>query len=186
MSKTIAKNKQRNHYRQKLSEDFIREFSDRIDWEYISYQQKLSENFIREFSNKVDWNGISYRQKLSEKFIREFSDKVDWKHISYRQKLSEDFIREFKDRVNWREISENQKLSEDFVEEFDLDYQILNIVSYCGDSNRKICILKDTPEIIHIGCFTGTKQEAIKAVSEKYSGKAKKKYLAKIEKCFNF
>ena len=28
---------------------------DDVDWEDISYNQKLSESFIREFKNKVDW-----------------------------------------------------------------------------------------------------------------------------------
>ena len=38
-----------------LSEDFIREFQDKVNWEMISVTQKLSEDFIREFQNKVDW-----------------------------------------------------------------------------------------------------------------------------------
>ncbi len=44
--------------------------------------QKLSENFIREFKDKVNWYNISYSQKLSENFIREFKDNVNWNSIS--------------------------------------------------------------------------------------------------------
>jgi hypothetical protein len=58
--------------KQKLSEDFIREIQDKVDWECISRQQKLSEEFIREFQNKVDWYYIRKYQKLSEDFIIEF------------------------------------------------------------------------------------------------------------------
>jgi hypothetical protein len=65
-------------------------------WSCISHSQKLSEEFIREFKDKVDWFHISQYQKLSEEFIREFKDKVDWSYISQYQKLSESFIREFK------------------------------------------------------------------------------------------
>ena len=103
---------------QELSEDFIREFRYKVNWYYISEYQKLSENFIREFQDNVDWNEISFNQKLSEDFIREFQDKVDWYYISWQQKLSEDFIREFQDKVNWDGISESQRLSEDFIHEF--------------------------------------------------------------------
>ena len=103
---------------QKLSEDFIREFKDYVDWGWISENQKLSESFIREFQDKVDWYWVSSHQKLSESFIREFQDKVDWGRISITQKLSEDFIREFQDRVKWYWISKFQKLSEDFIREF--------------------------------------------------------------------
>ena len=105
---------------QKLSEDFIREFQDEVNWYEISKNQKLSEDFIREFQDKVDWNWISLNQKLSEDFIKEFQDKVDWSYISTYQNLSEDFIREFQDKVDWNCISKYQKLSEDFIKEFNL------------------------------------------------------------------
>jgi len=38
---------------QNLSEDFIREFEDKVDWRWISMSQDLSEDFIREFKNKL-------------------------------------------------------------------------------------------------------------------------------------
>ena len=83
----------------KLSEDFIREFQDKVDWDIISYHQRLSENFIREFEDKVDWGLISHLQTLSEDFIREFKDKVHWGCISLYQELSQEFINEFKDYI---------------------------------------------------------------------------------------
>ena len=104
--------------RQKLSEDFIREFEDNVDWGCISANQKLSENFIREFQDKVNWNWISKYQKLSESFIRKFKDYVDWGSISKHQKLSESFIRKFKDYVDWESISASQNLSENFIRKF--------------------------------------------------------------------
>ena len=109
-----------------LSEDFIREFQDKVNWEYISLYQKLSEEFIREFQDKVNWEYISCFQKLSEDFIREFQDKVYWKSIYYSlineltsamvndvwktRIFSEDFIREFQDKMNWDKISKLQRL----------------------------------------------------------------------------
>ena len=88
-----------------LSEDFIREFQDKVNWECISHHLKLSEIFIREFKDKVDWLCISIFQTLSEDFIREFKDKVDWECISKFQTLSEDFVREFKELI----IEDNDK-----------------------------------------------------------------------------
>ena len=101
-----------------LSEDFIRKFADRVDWYYISAYQHLSENFIREFADRVAWDWIVKYQPLSEDFIREFKDKVNWNYISANQHLSEDFIREFADKVNWAWISAYQHLSKEFIEEF--------------------------------------------------------------------
>ena len=101
-----------------LSEDFIRKFADRVDWYYISAYQYLSEDFIREFKDWVSWDAISYYQQLSEDFIREFKDKVNWYYISAYQHLSEDIIREFKDKVSWGWVSRYQHLSKEFIEEF--------------------------------------------------------------------
>jgi len=103
---------------QPLSESFIREFKDRVCWSYISQYQSLSGNFIREFIYEVDWSCISKYQSLSENFIREFIYEVDWFNISAYQSLSENFIREFKNKVCWYDISKCQPLSESFIREF--------------------------------------------------------------------
>ena len=81
-------------------------YKDKVDWHEISFsqQQELSENFIREFEDKVDWFFISCSQKLSENFIREFRDKVDWWGISRYQIISKNFIKEFRYdfwRIRW-------------------------------------------------------------------------------------
>ena len=50
-------------------------------WKDISKYQDLSEEFIREFQDKVDWYWISVSQKLSEDFINEFKDRLDLNEI---------------------------------------------------------------------------------------------------------
>ena len=99
--------------------DWEKYYDSDFDWkDYAFYRNnKLTEDFIREFKDKVSWTYISINQKLSEDFIREFKDKVDWEYISKYQKLSKDFIIEFKDRVNWTLISKYQNLSEEFNKE---------------------------------------------------------------------
>ena len=58
----------------------------------ISYSQSLSEDFIREFKDKVFWAWISKCQSLSEDFIREFKDKLNidksklWQYWSVEDK----------------------------------------------------------------------------------------------------
>lgn len=106
-------------YYYNLDEDFIRFHQNRVNWYRISHIESLSENFICEFQNKVNWKVISSRQKLSEKFINEFKDRVDWYYISEDQILSEDFIRKFQNKIKWHSISSKQKLSEKFINEFE-------------------------------------------------------------------
>jgi hypothetical protein len=101
-----------------LTEEFIREFPDKLEWYYISEHKIFSEDFLREFQHKVDWEIITWSQTLSEDFLREFHDKVCWSNISRYQKLSDGFIREFHDKVCWSNISRYQKLSDGFIREF--------------------------------------------------------------------
>jgi hypothetical protein len=92
-----------------------------IDWINSSQFEKLSEEIIRENSDKVNWINISIYQKLSEEIIVEFFDKVNWYCITKFQKLSERFIRENSDRVDWNNISKYQKLSPEFIKEYNLE-----------------------------------------------------------------
>jgi hypothetical protein len=92
----------------------------------ISIGQTLSESFIREFADKINWYGISDSQQLSESFMREFADKLNWQDISTYQILSKSFIREFADRVDWWMIIENQhcmtkQLISKFIDRIDWD-----------------------------------------------------------------
>ena len=99
-----------------LTEKQIRQQST-LDWIHVSCYSQLSEQFIREFSNKVDWQCISYKQILSEPFIRKFSNKVDWHLICENQVLSEFFLEEFKEKINTFTfaICCYQKLTENFI-----------------------------------------------------------------------
>jgi type I site-specific restriction endonuclease len=54
-----------------LSDDFIRDFKEKLNWDWISTNLPLNENFIEEFQDFVDWEAISEQQNLSEEFIRD-------------------------------------------------------------------------------------------------------------------
>lgn len=77
-----------------ISEDFIRRFKTKINWDYVS-SKGLSENFIREFQDRINWNNLCRWQKLSEDIIKEFKDKVCWKNVAVNQDLSDSFREEF-------------------------------------------------------------------------------------------
>lgn len=123
------------HYLDKLSSEVISSLSNRM-WEFISYYNKLSEDFIRKYSDKVSWDIISWYQILSEDFIREFKDKVSWDFISYKQVLSEDFMREFANKLHWDCITRAQILSEEFIRDFKdkLDWENMPLYNIPGAS----------------------------------------------------
>jgi len=65
-----------------------------------------------------------------------------------------------------------------------------NITNYpviynCGDENRAIYLDLKDKNIIHIGCFEGTREGAIRAIKNKYYLlEDRQDYIAKVEKCF--
>jgi hypothetical protein len=103
---------------QKLSEEFIKKYNNKVYWIYISIYQKLSESFIERNIDNVIWRYISEYQKLSESFIEKYSDKVNWDRISEYQTLSEELIEKHINKVDWWYISKFQKLSESFIEKY--------------------------------------------------------------------
>ena len=48
-----------------------------INWMYISIMLPLTENFIREFQDEVQWRLIFFNQKILEEFIKKFTEKID-------------------------------------------------------------------------------------------------------------
>ena len=109
-----------------LSEDFIREFKDKVDWSAICRYQKLSEEFIEEFQDKLYWKHISCYQELSVEFIKKFRHKIDWELLSCSKYIDEDTLRKFQYSIDWDRVSRfaefrfltDKQLSEKFIEEF--------------------------------------------------------------------
>ena len=60
------------------------------------YQTKLTEEFIDQNADILDWYELCRSQHFSEDFMRKHIDNVHWKHILEYQKPSQGFIDEFK------------------------------------------------------------------------------------------
>jgi len=61
-----------------MTEQELLQLVEEKGWGWVSEYQKLSEEFIEKYSNKVYWFYISRFQKLSEEFIEKHFDKVCW------------------------------------------------------------------------------------------------------------
>ena len=83
----------------KLSEDFIRKFQDKVDWFWISVYQELSEDFILEFKNMLDLWEISKTQKLSDDFIRKHQNLIRWSGLANNIYISDEIKQQFKKRI---------------------------------------------------------------------------------------
>lgn len=101
-----------------LSDNFLRRYSDKIDWKIFSVMHELSITQMQEFADKIDWKAISKMRGLNPYHIEIFQENLDWRCISKYQDLSQDFIRRFDSKVDWKKISKYQKLSKEFIIEF--------------------------------------------------------------------
>lgn len=104
---------------QELSEEFLAfnksklEMDGGINWAVISGHQQLSEDFIRQFKNKLDWDFIVVRQNLSEDFIEKHSKFIDWWLLGAWQELSDAFIDKHSDKLDMEQLlkyEDNKKL----------------------------------------------------------------------------
>ena len=95
--------------------DNIKEFhliaKEESDYEQVEKKFKLSENFIRNHHQNMDWASISIYQKLSQEFIREFQHKVNWCCISLYQELSYKFIVSNISKINIDNLYKNEKIT---------------------------------------------------------------------------
>lgn len=107
--------------KQYFSEDFLNKHTDW--WLYDSLvcnavisHQKVSENFIRTYKDKLKWCSVTKYQTLSEDFIKEMRDYVDWALVLDYQKLSLDFICKMKYYFNETQIILSENIPAEYKE----------------------------------------------------------------------
>jgi hypothetical protein len=161
----------------------------KVNWNHVKtyFNIKFSEGFIETYKDNIDWFWVSLYQPLSESFIEKYSDKVEWCIISSHQKLSKEFILKNWDQLDWEELFKRKLISNKFLIKNIDKIGIISVVRNCGKETRSIYRLKETPDIIHIGCFEGTQSEAIAAIEREYENHPlKQDYIDKVNLCFNF
>lgn len=74
-----------------LSEEFMEQFEDKIDWDEHFTQWEVDESILRKYAKHVTirmvWESISYQKGLSKEFILDFADKLDPTIIAEYQEL---------------------------------------------------------------------------------------------------
>ena len=78
-----------------VPETFLHKYSSEFDsevWSVVSAFQELSEDFMCEYKDKLDWEEISQNQRFSKEFATRFKDKIEWTHVITRQMFDFDFL----------------------------------------------------------------------------------------------
>jgi len=81
-----------------FTEDCIEELRAKGAWEEDMLQKPyLSEDFIREFQDYVDWSKIYCYQELSEQFIWDFQDKLNIDSLIKNNKITKERLLELRE-----------------------------------------------------------------------------------------
>lgn len=102
-----------------LTDQFIDEHKDEINWEWLTKHHKLTEEQIVKYSNYVNWKYVWLKQNVSEKFIEIHKDKIEnWDWIVVKRNLSIPFVKRNWGRWSWQVISQVSNLDYEFILEF--------------------------------------------------------------------
>ena len=91
-----------NISRLKLSDMFIDNYKDLLNWNVISRSKILTDKFIKKYKTYIKWGWISGNKKLlSINFIRKYLHLIHWDVLSQFYIFDIKFIKEFKSKINW-------------------------------------------------------------------------------------
>ena len=80
--------------RYKMSEDFIEQNVDHVDWFFILSYQDLSEKFLIKWRKKLLWHAVSRFQKMSYSFIVKNWTRINMKMLLQNSKVDHEELEE--------------------------------------------------------------------------------------------
>jgi hypothetical protein len=103
----------------KLNESEIRELVSKREISYsdldaLALMQKLSEDFMEDYKDRLSWTILSINQEMSINFINKFVDYLDFTYLPFYQKDIPVGMLENR-QVGWEKMSRDFPLSEDFI-----------------------------------------------------------------------
>ena len=101
-----------------LTRHTIEELKDDMDWaNIVLYQKHIDREFIWNNSCKVNWDKVSNSPDLTEKHLEDFPDYLNWKIVLAKHKYSEETLLKYVKFVDWQQACITQDLSTNFLEE---------------------------------------------------------------------
>lgn len=93
-----------------LSEEFIRDHIDKINWSVISQVREYSLEFYDTWSEHIDWESVSRVKNLSSKLVEKYADELSWDLVVENTQLSTGHLYHFEKRIDWKKASKYQVL----------------------------------------------------------------------------
>lgn len=89
-------------------------------WDTLCHYGSLTEDFVREFVNDINWRSFNEYIVLEGDMIREFKDYINLNNYFRFGRLPKEMIRELKNDINWDKLKTAylKHLKEDIKKEF--------------------------------------------------------------------
>lgn len=155
------------------------------DWYQISSFSELSEEFIRQYHDKLDWPTLIDAGVLNESLLNDFHDKIklpfDWERIiTYYEKLSLEFLTKFLDKFHPDVLLENQRVPAKLL------YKILKNPKYdAGIAEKALQHQPITPQMLKV-IEKADMSEVISWYEISKSGKLSNKSIESLKKDLNW
>lgn len=105
-----------------IDHDFFKTHTDLSQewWDTLCHYGSLTEDFVREFVNDINWKAFNEYIVLEGDMIREFKDYINLDTYFRFNRLSKEMIREWKDEISWDKMHNwyLKHLPEDVKKEF--------------------------------------------------------------------
>jgi hypothetical protein len=107
---------------ERLDDEFIREFTEQLDWEVITDIQIKNQEFLEKYDNLIAFDVISNKMKFDEtldyNFFLKYKDNLNWTKIARWDYIAEDFIDIFHIELDWDILSKQQGLTRYLLEKY--------------------------------------------------------------------
>lgn len=101
--------------KQKLSETFIDENHEYLDWSVVSAVQPLAPWLVQKYKEKIDFHALSSNKQLSPETVAAFIDKMDIDLSQQNHRYTDDMILAWQEDLNPMLLLQYQKLSSSTV-----------------------------------------------------------------------
>lgn len=105
-----------------IDHDFFKTHTDLSQewWDTLCHYGSLTEDFVREFVNDINWKSFNEYIVLEGTMIREFKDYINLNNYFRFGRIPKEMIRELKNDINWDKLKTAylKHLKEDIKEEF--------------------------------------------------------------------
>lgn len=113
----------------KLSDDFIKEYKDKVDWAVITkdYMNDMSLEFMSDMGSYIRWDIMCRGMELDIDIVRAHEVDMDWSYISRYWRIDIDLFREFSHKIRWDIVSRYRVIGDLLMDNFydKLDKSIL-------------------------------------------------------------